>query len=538
MNRISPEKLSVLSELVVRKPQEALTLLRQYEREFEGDLNLALNRGGVLVDIGANLNRTDLVQEGIKVIEGILDQLDDERPGLFYNLANGHSELANLERRQKGEEYRFDPDVTPLVRAKYCYRQSLAGKEQLSIDLRAQLWVNYGNCLSSLGRAVEAISAYDRALQLSPEHPMAKGNLGIELHHFARIAEHAVFLLDARGMLTEALSHERLENFSTRARHHFQSTRHRIDQMLSKLGIDPNAQIGYETPVFSSEYQRAYVEFCARYQLFLNFCLRCRRCDRYAKDSLTFSLITDIDDKTSFIRLTRVTNEIKERFAFARLLLFQSLHPILDTVPFDETTNYVDNLDYAVYGVRVASLKLAFEGAYNILDKIAHFVNDYLELGIKPGPKLTFTTNGWVWHEKGGAVLRHEMLELSNWYLFGLYDLARDLDIDQRRPERDGHWGRLRRIRNALTHEYLIPHVEGMHWAIEADGPASHLYHRDLVEQTISLLQLVRAAIIYLIAFIDQEERKKRQASNDFIAPTSVNRYDAALFTPALDSWD
>jgi hypothetical protein len=76
-----------------------------------------------------------------------------------------------------------------------------------------------------------------------------------------------------------------------------------------------------------------------------------------------------------------------------------------------------------------------------------------------------------------------------------------------------------------------------MHWTVEADDPYLHIHYADFVEQTIALQQLVKAAVIYLIAFIDQEERKKCQASSDFVAPMYVNRYDAALFTPALDSW-
>ncbi len=536
MEQLTKEELLALNELALREPHKPLALLREYEEKFQEDRNLRRNSGGLLIDIGTYLNQASLVEEGIRRIEDA-PGADNASSTSFYNLANGFLVLHNIERRSKGTEYHFEPDGTPLVKAKYYYRKALAIAES-DRNSRAQQWINYGNCLSGLGRSVEAISAYDQALNRVPDHPMAKGNLAVELHYFARIADHLAFLVDARQMLDEALSDKRLDKYGGgRPRQHFEHTRQQIVAVLSSMGKDPNAPAEHSIPSFRSDYERKYVEFCARNQVFLNFCLRCRRCSGYARDSLTFSLTTDIDDQTSFVRLSRVVNEIKEQYASARFLLYQSVHPLLDTVPIDEITTYTDSLDYAVYGVRVASLKLAFESAYNILDKIAHFVNDYLKLGVKPGPKLTFATNGSIWRLKDNGPLRREIVQLQNWHLFGLYDLARDLYIDPKEHELDGHWGKLRRTRNALTHEYLILHVEGMGWTVEADAPHLHLYYSDFVEQTIALLRLARAAIIYLIAFIDWEERKKHQSSNGFIAPMYATRYDAALFTRALNDW-
>jgi hypothetical protein len=337
-------------------------------------------------------------------------------------------------------------------------------------------------------------------------------------------------------MLEEVLSEESLREFAgVGARQSFTRKRDQIAAMISQLGIDETARAEQEPTRVSSDYVKSYIEFCAKHQLFLNFCLSCCRCDRYAEDSLAFSLITDLGDRTSFVRLARVINEIKECYAFARLLLFQALHPSLDTVSIDDLTSYVDNLDYAVYGTRVSSLKLAFESAYNVLDKIAHFLNDYLGLGLRSGPQITFTTNGRVWREKNSDQLRPELMDLCNYHLLGLYDLARDLDIDHALPENDGYWGQLRRTRNSLTHEYLIPHIEGMHWTVEADDESLHLFYTDFVDQTIDLLQLVRAAVIYLIALIDLEERKKHQISEGLVAPMYVTWYKPALFSPGLD---
>jgi len=479
MTQISSEELAALSALVVDESQKALALLREYDEKYERDPNFWFNSGVFLIDIGDRLGQSNLVQEGIVRIETVLDQVGYDHPSMLYNVANGYSTLSNFVRRSKGKDYRLDPDDTPLLRAKHYYRRTLEKIDQVSRDLRAQLWVNYGNCLSGLGRAVEAISAYNRALQIVPDHSMAKGNLAIELHHFVRIAQHPIFLLDALEMLEQVLSEKNLGEYaSAGARQVFEHTRDQIAAEISELGIDETARADVK-PTVPSGYVGEYVEFCVKHQLFMNFCLSCRRCDRYAKDSLAFSLITDLDDRTSFTRLTRVVNEIKESYAFARFLFFQGLYPSLNTVPVDDLTAYVDNLDYTVYGIRIAAVKLAFESAYNVLDKIAHFLNDYLGLGVQSGPRLTFTTNGGIWREKGSSVLRSKLMDLNNQHLLGLYDLARDLDIDRTRPEKDGYWGRLRRTRIAslVLHGFCRPDNRPVA-ACESSGDLSDSFHR------------------------------------------------------------
>jgi tetratricopeptide (TPR) repeat protein len=532
------EELAALSALVINEPQKALALLREYDEKYGKDPNFLFNSGGFLIDIGDGLGQSNFVLEGIGRIEVVLDQVGHDHPNMFYNVANGYSTLCNLVRRSQGKGYQLDPDETPLLRAKYYYRRALEKIDQISQDLRAQLWMNYGNCLSGLGRAVEAMSAYDKALRIVPDHPMAKGNLAIELHYFSKIAQSPLFLLDALEMLEQVLSKKNFRDYAgVGARQAFAHTRDQIVAEISKLGIDEVARAEQKPTNVPSGYVGEYVEFCAGHHLSLNFCLSCRRCDRYVEDSLAFSLITDLDDRTSFTRLARVINEIKESYAFARLLLFQAISPPLNTIPIDDLTAYVDNLDYAVYGVRIASLKLAFESAYNILDKIAHFLNDYLKLGVRSGPRLTFTTNGTIWRKKNNNLLRPELMDLNNQHLLGLYDLARDLDIDHKQPENDGYWGQLRHTRNSLTHEYLIPHIEGIGWAVEADNESLHFFYTDFVHQTIDLLQLVRAAVIYLIAFIDLKERRKSQASEGLDAPLYVTWYKPTLFTPGLDLW-
>jgi len=536
MKKITQEQLEALNSLSIIDPQGALELLEEYDEEYLGDVKLWLNSGGILIDIGGDLLKADLVLEGINRLELAIEKRRIDNPTIFYNLANGYTTLHNLYRQIDEEKEKLDPDNTPLLKAKQYYRKALKKIDQLNIDLGAQLLVNYGNCLTGLGRSVEALSSYDQALKYVPDHPMAKGNLAVELNYFARITRHSIFILDAYEMLEEVLTGKNLDSYLTAGTiQSFTKHKDNIANNIALLGLDKLKKAEHEALDLSPGFPRDYVEFCAKHQLLLNLCHSCRRCNRYFEDNVTFSLITGLDNKTTYTRLSRVVNEIKEQFAFARLLMFQSLYPIIDTLPIDDLTGYVDNLDYAVYGSRVASMKLAYQCAFNVLDKVAHFLNDYLEIGLEDDRNITFTTNGRIWREKKNNPLRQELKNRCNPHLLGLYDIARDLDTDFENPNNEGYWGYLRRTRNALTHEYLILHVERMHWAAEADKDSLHMFYSEFVDQSLDLFKLVRSVVICLISFIDLEERKKHKKLDGLVAPMFAPRYNATLFSSSLD---
>jgi hypothetical protein len=195
-----------------------------------------------------------------------------------------------------------------------------------------------------------------------------------------------------------------------------------------------------------------------------------------------------------------MTNEVKERFAAARLLLFEAYRTPYNTAFYEELTTYADVFDYSAYGIRPAKLKLAFEAAFNILDKIAFFINEYLNLGLDENA-VGFLG---IWKKQPkDTSLRQEIIRCDNIHLYGLYDIARDLS-------RDSYLLPLKQLRNNLTHSYLVLHVfEDGEWHSTSDGPQYHIGYRELLDQTLRLMSIVRAAVIYLVAFIEQEERKR-----------------------------
>ena len=524
MKHISQDEIEHLHGLAHRAPEEALKLLRIYGKEYADDPNFLLNSGGLFIDIGSALRNSSLVNNGIKLIEKTLANSSERqtRAVLLYNLGNGYSELHTI--RKGAPDFSFDPDSTPLVQAKARYREALELSDSLDSGTAVELFINYANCLSGLGRSVEAIFAYKKALAYEPDHPMAWGNLGVELEYFAFVAGNPAILVDAHEALVRALDGKHAQRIaSPHARIHFEEALQRIEQQLNRISVGDRRLHRPEFQRPHSAHYEAYVEFCLKHGLFLNFCLDNPVCARRLGDSVTISPITEIDDEATFPRLARVVNEIKERYAAARLLVFEACDHPYAVDPYDEITGYLGNLDYAVYGTRSAKLKIAFETTYNVLDKIAFFVNDYLALGIRER-EVSFSS---IWRVRGAGHLRPAILQLGNPHLFGLYDISRDFE-----PE--GSLRQLKVIRNLLAHRYLVLHIEGVHWTTEADSQKYHLGYREFFERTIELLQVVRSAVIYLIAFIDQEEQKKRP-NERFLGTLLVPRY-RYLFTGPLDS--
>ncbi|EKE72418.1 tetratricopeptide repeat protein, partial [Oceanibaculum indicum] len=89
-------------------------------------------------------------------------------------------------------------------------RRALAhpGFEELEPHERAQIYTNLGNTLNHIGRFIEAIEYWDRALIEVPKFAMASGNRGIGLGDYAHAlydsGHHRVLMFFAAKSLAQA----------------------------------------------------------------------------------------------------------------------------------------------------------------------------------------------------------------------------------------------------------------------------------------------------------------------------------------------
>jgi len=65
-------------------------------------------------------------------------------------------------------------------------RMALHGIDALSDERACQILTNLGNLMDHIGRFVDAIEYWDRALDKLPSFPMARGNRGYGLTYYAR----------------------------------------------------------------------------------------------------------------------------------------------------------------------------------------------------------------------------------------------------------------------------------------------------------------------------------------------------------------
>lgn len=160
----------------------------------------------------------------------------------------------------------------------------------------------------------------------------------------------------------------------------------------------------------------------------------------------------------------------------------------------------IDTLDYSLYNTHVELVKASFKGFYDVLDKIAYFINDYLRLGI-PDRRVSFRA---VWYQSSrDKTIREQILVTENFSLNALFGMHQDFE--------DGEFKNLKLTRDALTHRFVNVKLFYDTEDIENMSESS------LVSLTLELARATRNAILYLLQFVHTEEVKKERESTGFI---------------------
>ena len=507
-------KLTELRNLIKEgKAAEAIRGFAALAEAAPDNPNVMINGPIILIDGGLDIGDEDTIQEGIRLCEVALERLDQESPhhqSVLYNMATGYGNLWSVKCR-KGIP--MGPPYSDLQNEKGILT-NLLDTDKLRSALRKQVTLNLANCFDHLGRSLEAIEYYDDVLHTDPEFPLALGNKALALASFAKVTgkHQQRLLLEATQMLQDALGQEDalLETGGPTA---VQTFKKRLSWLARSLkGARVRSISGKRGVRFYSKTETEYARFCGDNRLFLNVCLRCTDCKIAFEDPVFFDSIrvSLAESESRFKGLANYFNQIKEDYATARWLLFQSRHerPMVDRV--STLTRYADTLEYARFDLYVGTLKTAFEEAADILDKVAGFINVYFRLSIKP-------THVWfkrIWYAGKNKHIRSPIKKryAQNQSLRGLYDIHWDLD----RTERFGH---LRELRNALTHRCVVVHdiikVEPHY----DDNQVYHIYIDDLDKAAVKMLRLARSAVVYLASMVHMEEERFR-AGNDGIVPS------------------
>jgi len=139
---------------------------------------------GTLTDLSKRLRRTEGLEQARRLTEELhLRELSADRKALsYYFLANVWANLRVLAGEDRGEW-----EKPELERELYNLRMALRHEATPGFESErvCQMLTNLANVLFGVGRPVEAIQCWDRALQRLPHFSMARGNRGHGLFYYA-----------------------------------------------------------------------------------------------------------------------------------------------------------------------------------------------------------------------------------------------------------------------------------------------------------------------------------------------------------------
>jgi tetratricopeptide (TPR) repeat protein len=470
-------------------------------------------------------------QRDMQALSSALEQCDsieaslsrsDSIPILHYYRANAHAmrfELSGGHKRWAWREPELEAQIFNLRRA-----VAHVDFEQLNHLRQCQCLTNLANALNHLGRSVEALENYDKALSINSKFGMALGNRGLARSYFARslfnkhhgtvgmmLAYGDLRAIDAKGVLWDNPNYKAAQEVF-RKMSNWIAERMDVEAMRPALNLD-------DSDIGRSNSEKAYRSWALKNRLFLNPLNVFGDYAMGAADVLTLpSHHAGIDEPPQYIAWF---NQMVQEFVTARLLFCEgagSEH----THFADREVTLIDTLDYPAFSIAVEKVRLSYRSAYSLLDKMAGFVNHYLALQIEPS-KVTIRN---LWHDK--KALREQFEEKANWHLRGLYWLSRDIADDHDENSQSAlapDARRLKEHRHALEHRCLVLR--------EIDTPAKMGIVEtaplaDFEKKTLKLLKLVRAALIHLALAIHREEREHNKSGSDLVVPMDLPIYQRA----------
>lgn len=473
----------------------ALKLVRNIEEGEYDILEKEYYLSNVYVDIGSILNKEDLIKKGIDCIEKNFDQLTKNtniNQIVYYNLGNGYISLYNL-KVKSNKYYGFMNPKTENHEGIEYYKKAIKCQNMYE-ELQVKIFVNMANSLDSLGRNMEAIEYYDKALAINPKHGMALANKGIAIKYYAKLTRHKSkkYYKIAHELIKQGIKngvHKEAESI-------FLDNMNEIENILEDflyIGEESDKNISLN---FKNDFEKKSTDFYYKNKLYLNLCNHCQNCNSSLEDNISINeKIIDFSngiDKERFLELSQFLREIKQNYITSRLLLAQG-------VIKDNSINFVDNEisiidaeENIMNNTYIQLIKFAFKNMFDILDKISIFINRYMNLG-KNEKYIDFKK---IWYKgdfKKGNI-DENISNSKNFNMNALFNIHLELS--------NGEYMELNNIRNALTHRFLNIYTDG-------NNSIDYMSEEYLIEKSIEITKLVRNSIIYLLSFVESEESHK-----------------------------
>lgn len=410
-------------------------------------------------------------------------------------------------------------------------------------EISLKVYTNLGNLFDQVNRRNEGIECYKTALDIYPNFAMANGNLGMAIFLYSRIIydnSHQV-ILDHEAYKYLKKSFEDKRNLLDYAEKDFKNYYTEIEHVYTKEFLDNN--LTFDNFSISNEEEKIYRQWCAENSLFLN------PLNDILEDSIVWrdimhlpNMIMNVKDEQK-MRFFGLMNEIKQEYISSRYLFYESIRP-RETEHFSDKENHlVNSFDFATYSIYNYKMRMTFRSLYSILDKVAFFLNEYFEIGIKEHD-VTYKSIWYTAKKKANGEIIYKYNNpikekiTSNWGLYGIYWIYKDF-IEGKKTSPNPKITEISKIRNSLEHKYLktiftIGEVKILKEKQKSfdDKLAFYISTEELYDIVLFLLKTIRSLIINLICCINIEEMKKFEEANKehkFIPPLHTYPIDEGL---------
>ena len=453
--------------------------------------SVAKNIGKILIDAGTALKNVSYIYEGVGLlykIDKVLPDKSSHKIDVTYGLGKGQLLLYKLKQEQSHRaQHLFNSD---LIQARDFLLKSL-NLPDVAIGKDPEIWVNLGESYQKIGRLLDALECYEKALKLNPKNSEAQGLKGMILSYYAMMVENQEqFYTEAYhnliGAIEGNLDHESKEKFETASQQVY-------DLITDKKKIKKPSKKSVFKFKSSSKLDKSLQEFSGKNRLFLNMCNWCQKCDSCTSDSVTVKNFEKFSSNGSPVNLVSTQlNNVKQAYHSARLMLALSQFKELKLVNVEKGLNLLEPLDENMNDLSTQLLVNAYQSFYRVLNQVAYFLKWYL--GVEAPNELSGYLSFWFKNYRK-HIVRGEILKTRNLHLNALFDIRRDLD--------EGIYSHLPQLMDDLAYgtTRIIKNSE--------DPSENDITERELLNQTVQLAKLVRNIIVYLYNFVYIEELKK-----------------------------
>lgn len=476
-------------------------LIKEGDKKTDYFLKTIFNYGGFLIDCGIMIKDEKLLDEGIFYTKNLFKRVTNENKlytNLAYNLANGLEGKLKIKQHTSNHYYWVGEKNTEETKKLY---RGILDQISSNNNLILPILTNYANLLNGrLGRVLESLNYYNKALYINSNFSMALANKGYVQSLFATVLSgeaSGIFLHEAYFNIEKALKIGLEEG----PRRYFKSVQEQIKEIFPEvgdLGEDISCENGLNDKVGS--FESFYKYFCNTNNLFLNPISNNHKCEAALYDPLTIKrmIVNKGEGDNKFYKITNYFNQIKQEFVLARYLAAQSFYQDKSLKFIDEGVVLLDTLDYSVFNIYLEQARTSFRISYSILDKIAYIFNDYLNLGLNE-KSIYFYKLSPLYSDN----VFNKLYPIQNPYKSAILDLANDF--------RNGYFQKLSDLRNSFEHRFKSLHIFAIPRRVtESDtknDATEMLTPREFRNLLVELLIIVKAAIFYLVLMIDWEER-------------------------------